>query len=57
MDDIAGLLLALRQIVFSTWVGLNEQKWSTLGERRGRFMPYRETYSFKAFWLSPCVSA
>jgi len=35
VDNIAGLLLALRQILFSAWVSLNEQKWSTLGERRG----------------------
>jgi hypothetical protein len=35
VDDIAGLLLALRQIVFSAWVSLNEQKRSTLGEGRG----------------------
>jgi hypothetical protein len=29
MDDNALFSLALRQIVFSEWVTLNEQKWAT----------------------------
>jgi hypothetical protein len=35
VDDIAGSLLALRQIVFLVWVILTEHKWVTLAERRG----------------------
>ena len=34
VDDIAGLLLALRQIAFLVWVDSNEQEWAILGERR-----------------------
>ena len=33
---LSGFSLALRQIVFSVWATLNEQKWVTLRERRGR---------------------